>query len=150
VSASAPSGPVGGETAEVYSESISIPLFARAWVGLLAVDLSLRVLGYRRTRGLLRGRSDSTARDPGRAIARVSRAVDAATRRHVYRMTCLRRSLVMQHELRRAGVETELLLGVRRSGESLEAHAWLEVDGTPVREREDPRAQYEPLGRDTR
>jgi len=62
-------------------------------------------------------------------------------------MTCLRRSLVLQNELHRQGVETQLQFGVRRAGEALEAHAWIEHGGFPVLEREDPHTAYRALER---
>lgn len=47
-----------------------------------------------------------------------------------WRYTCLRRSLVLYHLLRRAGRPVSLHIGVRKSGRGdLMAHAWLVRDG---------------------
>lgn len=137
-------------TAGDPDERIPLTLLLRAAVALAAVDLSLRVVGYQRTRRWLRKGPRGAAAHPDRAIRRTARAVDAAARRHLYPMTCLRRALVLQHELRRLGVETDLQLGVRRAGDGLEAHAWLERDGQPVRELDDPRESYRALERANR
>jgi hypothetical protein len=52
-----------------------------------------------------------------------------------WRYTCLRRSAVLYHLLRRAGRPVELWLGVRRdSAGALAAHAWLVRDGRPYLE----------------
>lgn len=53
-----------------------------------------------------------------------------------WRSTCLRRSAVLFHLLRRAGREVELCIGVRRGDDgALKAHAWLVRDGLAYLER---------------
>jgi hypothetical protein len=82
-------------------------------------------------------------RIPGRA--RSSEPDDAALSAYVggvlrrlpppWRYTCLRRSVVLYHLLRRAGWEVSLNIGVRKSGDgALQAHAWLVKDGAPYLE----------------
>jgi len=51
-----------------------------------------------------------------------------------WRYTCLRRSLVLFHLLRRAGRPVGLHIGVRKRDGSLQAHAWLVQDGAPYLE----------------
>ena len=52
-----------------------------------------------------------------------------------WRYTCLRRSLVLYHLLRRAGRAVELRVGVRKESDgALAAHAWLVRDGAPYLE----------------
>ena len=52
-----------------------------------------------------------------------------------WRYTCLRRSVVLYHLLRRAGRDVSLSIGVRKSGAgALQAHAWLVRDGAPYLE----------------
>jgi hypothetical protein len=52
-----------------------------------------------------------------------------------WRYTCLRRSVVLYHLLRRAGRDISLYIGVRKSGGgALQAHAWLVRDGAPYLE----------------
>ncbi len=52
------------------------------------------------------------------------------------RHTCLRRSAVLYHLLRRAGRPVELWVGVRRDAVgALAAHAWLVREGEPYLER---------------
>ena len=65
--------------------------------------------------------------------AAVDRAVRAAAR-FVPRATCLARALAAQRILGRAGVRSELRIGVATGvGGALDAHAWLEcADGTVV------------------
>ena len=52
-----------------------------------------------------------------------------------WRYTCLRRSLVLYHVLRRTGRAVELRVGVRKDGDgALAAHAWLVREGAPYLE----------------
>ncbi len=52
-----------------------------------------------------------------------------------WRYTCLRRSVVLYHLLRRSGRAVELRVGVRKDADgSLAAHAWLVRDGAPYLE----------------
>lgn len=53
-----------------------------------------------------------------------------------WRSTCLRRSAVLFHLLRRAGRDVEMCIGVRRGDDgALKAHAWLVQGGVPYLER---------------
>jgi hypothetical protein len=46
--------------------------------------------------------------------------------------TCLRQALLLHWLLRRRGLQPELRIGVRKQGEALDAHAWMELDGHPL------------------
>jgi hypothetical protein len=61
--------------------------------------------------------------------ARVAWAVETAARA-VPRATCLSQALAADAMLRRAGRTPTLRIGVAKEGGSLEAHAWLELDGS--------------------
>jgi len=45
---------------------------------------------------------------------------------------CLPRALAVQAMLRRRGIASRVCLGVARQGETLGAHAWVEVDGHTI------------------
>jgi hypothetical protein len=59
-----------------------------------------------------------------------------------WRRTCLKRALILQYLLRRAGRAADLHIGVRRgeAGELI-AHAWLAQDGKPHLEPDTPRVE---------
>jgi hypothetical protein len=42
------------------------------------------------------------------------------------------RSLTLRGILKRRGLDAELRIGVRKSAEAMEGHAWLEMSGTPI------------------
>jgi len=56
---------------------------------------------------------------------------------------CMRRSLVLFRFLRRAGFGAEIVFGIKRGGDKgLDGHAWIELDGEPILEDGDPRAEF--------
>ena len=75
---------------------------------------------------------------PGPPDGRAAAWVDALLERMPgpWRHTCLKRSAVLYHLLRRTGEPIELWIGVRRGDAgALAAHAWLVRDGVPYLER---------------
>jgi hypothetical protein len=124
-------------------------ILAQAWVLLLAVDLGLRALPFRRVQELLTlGRKDADDLQAGGALATVQRLgwlVGVAGRNHLYPMGCLRRSLVLQWLLGRRGIITDLQIGVRKEVDELNAHAWLEYEGQPLGEPQAIAVHYAPL-----
>ena len=55
---------------------------------------------------------------------------------------CLTRSLLLVWLLRRRGVSTDLRIGVRLSQGNLEAHAWVEHEGSAINEASDIGARF--------
>lgn len=110
---------------------------AQCWTLLLSTDLALRVVPFQRLERLARSGTRPGKRSAEAATAevrRLNRLVRIAARRHLYPMTCLRRSLVLQWLLGRAGISVELKLGVRREGAGIAAHAWIEYLGEAIGE----------------
>lgn len=58
---------------------------------------------------------------------------------------CLPRSIALLALLRRNGIDAELRIGVQKSGNALDAHAWVEVKGIPVSEHESVAQRYAPF-----
>lgn len=52
--------------------------------------------------------------------------------------SCWKRSAVLRRYLLLNGIETEVVFGVRKENQELKGHAWLERDGAPFLEREEP------------
>jgi hypothetical protein len=131
---------------------------ARAWLLILAIDLRLR----RGENGLtaLQAWTSAPLRRPSMAaeslrsvqppedpVARLDRRVDIAARNHLWPMTCLRRSLLLQRLLAERGVATDLQLGVLREADGLTAHAWLIGEQGPVGSEARRAADFAALGR---
>jgi Transglutaminase-like superfamily len=105
----------------------------RASVAVVGFRVALSTLPFRWVRSI----GERTARPRRGPRGRRGRddlswAVAAASRR-VPRATCLTQALALQTLLAREGYESDLHIGVARSGDGgLEAHAWLESDGRIV------------------
>jgi hypothetical protein len=97
----------------------------QALLAIVAIRLGLTILGFRRLHRLLR--PVLTVRPATRPIAaaEISWSVERAARA-VPAATCLTQALAAQILLARAGHPAALRLGARRTGATLEAHAWLE------------------------
>lgn len=80
---------------------------------------------------------DGAAAAPAAADAR--RIVDGLRGR---RMTCLHRALAGYAALRGRGEDVRFVIGVRPDAGTVVGHAWLELDGAPLGEPEDPRARW--------
>lgn len=121
----------------------------QAWLLLLAVDLSLRLLPFQRVQGLLvLGRKDvgNLQTDEAQAtMQRLRRLVSMAGRHHLYPMSCLRQSLALQWLLGRRGIVADLRFGVRKEVDGLDAHAWLEYAGQPIGEPQATAVHFTPL-----
>ena len=102
--------------------------FLRALATLPMVAMGLRVAGLRRIQALL---ADSAPCAQGEAED-IARLVMAAARHGPYRASCLPTALTLQWLLARHGIDSDLRLGVRKAGERIEAHAWLERGGKPL------------------
>ena len=103
---------------------------------LAAVDLSLRMFGFRRTvrwsRQLTRSKGlASEAELVGKTIQRLL----TATAFYPGRSRCLEQSIAGFILLRRRGFDVRLRLGVQPYPFS--AHAWLELEGQPITESEE-------------
>jgi hypothetical protein len=72
-----------------------------------------------------------------RSIIRSARWINAAARYPRPWARCLQRSLALCLLLERRGFNTQLKIGVRRSGGDLEAHAWVEYFGKVLNDSQD-------------
>ena len=106
-------------------------LFVEAWLslGLAAVQLERRPFEQ-----VMRFRAPRHPRAvPHRVTARLVWALAAARRRSWLRAKCIESALALRAMLRRRNVAATLHYGVRHaSGEELQAHVWLSVEGEIV------------------
>lgn len=72
----------------------------------------------------------------------IGRLVNAATARSPWTCTCLPRSLILHHLLRRRGLKSDLKIGVSRADGQFVAHAWVECLGVPLNDQPDIAAHY--------
>lgn len=74
-----------------------------------------------------------------------ARMITAAAREGIFRGKCLEKSMVLWFLLCRKRIPAELRIGVRQAAKGLEAHAWVEVQGTVVNDTEDAVHSYAPF-----
>lgn len=127
----------------------------QAWILLLVVDWSLRLLPFSHIQKLTRlgTRSPRNLTDAATSgiVLGLARMVSIAAGNHLYAMRCLRQSLVLQWLLGRRGITADLRIGVRKELDGLHAHAWLEHAGQAIGKREAITSRFAPLlARETR
>jgi len=74
----------------------------------------------------------TAAGSPSPVAARITHLVDALYRRLPFSPTCLTQSLVLYRLLRARGIPCQLRIGLRKSENGLEGHAWMELDRKPA------------------
>jgi len=124
-------------------------MLARAWMHIPWTLWRLRTQGYDRVRKAIDAlplkHPPQTTPD---ALCALGEAVNIAARHGPWTCTCLPRSMVLHELLRRQGLDTQLRIGVRRSGNGIKAHAWVEYGGQPINDRTDIAANYLPFNGD--
>jgi transglutaminase superfamily protein len=122
-------------------------LFLRAMAMLPLVSLSLRFVGFRATRTALQ----KTLPPPlpqldsdfvNKSAALVGHMVHAADRHSLIHPSCLAKSLTLWWLLGRHGITSRLRIGIRKENGKLEAHAWVEREGSALNEPEEHHRHY--------
>jgi len=99
---------------------------------LVPVHASLFAIGYVRTRHWLERLSTAPNPRPPSPFdlteaCRFAELASIAGRHGLVDATCLRQSLLVHFLLRRKGMVPKLMLGVRRQGSEMDAHAWVQL-----------------------
>lgn len=103
-------------------------LLLRAMISLTYVDVVLRF--DRGRRRLVRGLAPAQGGVGPEELLRARRYahwIEIASRHHVADAQCLHRSLVLHRWLRLEGLPSTVKIGVRKEGNALKAHAWVEL-----------------------
>ena len=123
-------------------------VFFQAWLLLFACDIGVRLLPFVMLERIAQsGYRHRERRFCDAEVWRAMRAVDIAARNHISNTSCLRRALALQLLLARQGIRSNLQFGVRKRGDQMEAHAWLEWPDVLPAENQVETAQFLPLGR---
>jgi hypothetical protein len=118
-------------------------LLFQAFLALPYIGAGLSLLGFNRlyVRLYRQQRAAVHHAEPGeqrRAQALITaRMVHRAARYHIRQFNCLPRSLALWWLLRRQGIIADLRIGTCRQGDRLEAHAWVEFEGSPLNDYAD-------------
>lgn len=68
--------------------------------------------------------------------------VNLADRHGLFHPSCLAKSLTLWWLLGRAGIRSDLRIGIRKESEEFAAHAWVERDGAALNEPEEHHRHY--------
>ena len=108
--------------------------------------LAVRLFGLRRVHSVMNWLAQRSPRPTPqyqlRYVRRVEHLVRYLQRNGPFRGNCLSRSLVLWYLLQRAGVQSDLQIGVRRETGEFSAHAWVEFQGHPLNAQEGVRDLY--------
>jgi len=122
--------------------------FRRAALLLPVVKASLRLRGFKRTRESLERHQSPASAEPGQTraglepVLKISRMVRAAAHHGFVRASCLEESLTLWYLLRKQGYSSRLRIGVRKTAEKFEAHAWVEHQGAALNQTEEIHRHY--------
>jgi hypothetical protein len=123
-------------------------LFGRAVILLPSIALSLRLRGFNATNEALqkkllaRAPQDSTSANSAGTVQKTCRMVGAAARYGILHPSCLVESLVLWYLLQEQGIPAQLRIGVRKSAQKFEAHAWVEYQGVALNQQEEAHRHY--------
>ena len=121
-------------------------LFWRAVTLLPVVSRSLHKRGFQQTQEKLAKKLAGAAPMEKGATAdtleKTCRMVKAGVHYGLGHPTCLEQSLVLWYLLRERNISARLRVGVRKSAEKFEAHAWVEHDGVALNQSEEVHQHY--------
>lgn len=113
-------------------------MFLRAGALLPFISASLHLRGFCKTQRFLERHLSTAAAQRSAALPGnpelTARMVRAAVRHGLGHPTCLEESLTLWWLLARQGIASDLRIGVRKSAEKFEAHAWVEYQGAALNE----------------
>jgi len=112
-------------------------LIAKALGELAVFDLMGYGRSFVRLHSNIRNRMVADRTPPPNIIDRVCFAVNNACVWYPKRVLCLQRATVITRLLRTYGVSAQMVLGAQRL--PFKAHAWVEVNGHPINERQNVR-----------
>lgn len=121
-----------------------------AMIVLCGVSWSLRIVGLKRCQSWLWRRLPKVRSiDLSHLEEQVTAwewAVRVAARNVPCRARCLEQSLTLWYVLCRRRIDAVLRIGVRKADtQTVEAHAWVEIDGRPINDRPDIAQSYSPF-----
>jgi len=127
----------------------------RALVLLPVTAAALRTIGFRRWSSFLskfapqKNPIAPVTPESLKSARRTARMVAAASNEGIVRGKCLEQSIVLWWFLKLRQLPAELQIGGRRTNTGFEAHAWVELAGTVVNDRDTVHQDFAPFSRDT-
>lgn len=89
--------------------------------------------------------ADSNVESSACVLIAIARMQAAAERRLFFKPSCLEHALVLWWLLRRHGIPADIRLGGRKELGRFEAHAWVELEGMPLGDRNGAQRDFVPF-----
>jgi hypothetical protein len=105
-------------------------------LGLRATQFLLRTIGFRRTVRMLGSMTPCNGERSPSSQIRLFAEIDRVTIRP-RSPSCLDRSVLLWFALRLHGIDSDIRIGVSPSGDTIDGHAWVELDGKVLNDDED-------------
>jgi hypothetical protein len=115
-------------------------LIWKALFGLLAFDVLGFGRSFARMHRFVAARKVAPRLRSSNVVDRVCEAVNNACVWYPKRVLCLQRSAVITCMLRHYGVPAQMIIGAQKL--PFKAHAWIEVGGEAINERNEVQAKY--------
>jgi hypothetical protein len=115
-------------------------ILADAWVLLAGIHLALSRVSYERMMISTSQSSDISVDSAGKVMTAANRMhwlVESASRLHGFQVTCLVKAITLFKILGKRNIPARVRIGACRMGDSVFAHAWVEVNQKPVGETDD-------------
>ena len=103
-----------------------IVLLTQAGLWVLAVRIGLWVFSFRRLRRVVDRLTETDANLADQRLVSQSAGAILFVSRYVPRATCLTQAVALHILLRRAGLESEVHIGVSKASGRFSSHAWVE------------------------
>jgi hypothetical protein len=122
---------------------------------LIAIKVGLFLFGLRPWKHKMATIASAVTPPPSPAIGpehvataqEIAQIVSLAARNLFFSSNCLDQALALSWLLRRRGIVAELRFGARKVGDRLEAHAWVELDGTVLGDPDELHLDFTPFER---
>lgn len=120
-------------------------LLIQALLLMPTLSLTLRIIGLQRLMKIL---SRTTRENQIMPYApdyayRAANMTNLAAGQRPLQATCLQRSVVLWWLLRRKGIDSQIVLGIRKeNARQLQAHAWVEYQGNVLNDRPEIRGEF--------
>jgi hypothetical protein len=128
------------------SRPLDVILMLRIFSFYVVVNPILHKISLRSLANFLEPLSPPATPDLNKA-ARINEYINALVKvgRPLIPSRCFTRGTMLYYFLRRSGLKVNLVFGVEKKGAAFMGHCWLERDGVPYLEVNDPRKVYIPM-----
>ena len=117
----------------------------KAWYLFVFWDFFISHLPYKWWRTSLFKNKHTSSDITSSEITTITKLIEKVSRNHFVKINCLRRCAVQKHILYKLGYQTQLVFGVKKQQDNLQAHCWLTFKGHIINDSIEETSTYVPL-----